>query len=204
VVFYDHVVDTSSGLYPDFPSVPTAFIVTNLTKQKKVPFVFYDADNNGQLSNFDEIDILESDSAGPPFLTWGLSFTGVTGQFTLPQPGDEFVFKTLRPLTSEDIFEMHFTSIGEEQRVDRFTLEQNFPNPFNPATMIRYQLPAMREVHLVVYDILGREIQTLVNQRQTTGTYTVTFNASSLATGVYFYRLTAGNFVQTRKLLLLR
>jgi hypothetical protein len=107
-------------------------------------------------------------------------------------------------LTSKDVFEVQITSIGDENRVGQFSLAQNFPNPFNPATVIGYHLAATRDVQLVVYDLLGREIQTLVSQRQTAGTYSVSFNASRLATGVYFYRLKAGDFVQTRKLLLLR
>jgi endo-1,4-beta-xylanase len=86
----------------------------------------------------------------------------------------------------------------------RYALDQNFPNPFNPTTNIRYSLPVASKVTLIVYDILGREVRTLVNVVQAPGQYTVTLNAERLATGVYFYRLHAGNFVETRKLLLLK
>jgi hypothetical protein len=83
-------------------------------------------------------------------------------------------------------------------------LLQNFPNPFNPSTMINYQLPMVNWVTLKVYDILGREVATLVNEVKHPGTYTVQWNANSVASGVYFYRLHAGSFVDVKKLLLLK
>ncbi len=85
-----------------------------------------------------------------------------------------------------------------------FELSQNYPNPFNPSTVISYQLPISSEVSLKVYDMLGRELQTLVNTRQDAGRYTVLFNATSLASGLYFYRLQAGTFVETRKMTLVK
>jgi hypothetical protein len=85
-----------------------------------------------------------------------------------------------------------------------FELSQNFPNPFNPSTVISYQLPANTFATLKVYDELGRLVKTLVNENQNAGAHSVTFNASNLASGVYFYRLTAGSFVETKKLMLLK
>ncbi len=85
-----------------------------------------------------------------------------------------------------------------------FALEQNYPNPFNPTTVISYQLPAFSEVRLVVHDLLGREVGALVNERKSPGTYDVKFSASGLASGVYFYRLTAGNRVLTRKMVMMK
>ena len=85
-----------------------------------------------------------------------------------------------------------------------FSLYQNFPNPFNPSTVISYQLPVNSVVTLKVYDILGRLVSTLVEDRQTAGNHSVTFNAGNLSSGVYFYRLSAGSFVQTKKLTLLK
>ncbi len=86
----------------------------------------------------------------------------------------------------------------------QFALEQNYPNPFNPSTMISYQLPASSNVSLKVFDMLGKEVATLVNGRQEAGAYTMNFNANQLSSGVYFYRLQAGNFVQTRKMMLVK
>ena len=85
-----------------------------------------------------------------------------------------------------------------------YSLSQNFPNPINPSTKISYQLPKTSFVTLRVYDILGREVSLLVNEQQNAGTYEVTFDANHLASGVYFYRIEAGSFVQTRKLVLMK
>jgi photosystem II stability/assembly factor-like uncharacterized protein len=85
-----------------------------------------------------------------------------------------------------------------------FILAQNFPNPFNPTTEIRYQVPQASDVRLVVYDILGREAAVLANERKAGGKYEVRFDATGLASGVYLYRLTAGDLVQTRKMVLVR
>jgi hypothetical protein len=86
----------------------------------------------------------------------------------------------------------------------RYVLAQNFPNPFNPTTVINYELPVVSEVKLIVYDILGRQKAVLVDDRKGPGRYEERFDASDLASGVYFYRIQAGSFSQTRKLLLLR
>ena len=86
----------------------------------------------------------------------------------------------------------------------RFALEQNFPNPFNPTTTFQFSIATSQLTILKVYDILGREVATLVNEKKSAGKYSVTWNASSMASGVYFYRLEAGSFVETKKLLLLR
>jgi len=87
---------------------------------------------------------------------------------------------------------------------DNFVLEQNYPNPFNPITNIRYGLPKNSFVHLTVYDALGREIETLVNDKQSAGTYETTFNASGYPSGVYFYRLTTDGFSETKKMLMIK
>ena len=90
----------------------------------------------------------------------------------------------------------------------KFELSQNYPNPFNPSTVISYQLSVNSHVTLKVYDVLGKEVATLVNGRQEAGSYNVTFNAGngtrSLSSGVYFYRLDAGSFVSTKKLILMK
>ena len=86
----------------------------------------------------------------------------------------------------------------------QFTLYQNYPNPFNPSTTIRYSIPKASLVSLKVYDILGREVASLVNEEKPAGNYKAVFNASSFASGVYFYRIQAGSFIATKKLLLLK
>ena len=86
----------------------------------------------------------------------------------------------------------------------QFKLEQNYPNPFNPSTTIRYVLPANGRVRLSVFNALGQQVTTLVNEDQSPGFHDFRFDASNLASGVYFYRLQAGGVVQTKRLLLLR
>jgi Secretion system C-terminal sorting domain len=88
--------------------------------------------------------------------------------------------------------------------IKSFTLYQNYPNPFNPTTVISYTIPRDGMATLKVYDVLGREVETLVNQNQKVGRYEVTFDGSRLASGVYFYRLVAGNHVITKKMLMLK
>lgn len=93
---------------------------------------------------------------------------------------------------------------------NQYSLSQNYPNPFNPSTIIRYQIPQSNHVKLVVYDILGSEIATLVNKEQIAGTYKVKFDARhselsrGMASGIYIYKLTAGDFVQSKKMLLIK
>ncbi len=95
-------------------------------------------------------------------------------------------------------------SVAEGSVPSTFRLEQNYPNPFNPKTEIRYQVSGVSHVRLMVYDILGREVAVLVNELQRPGSYAVKFDGSSLASGVYICRLTAGSFVGSRRMVLIR
>jgi hypothetical protein len=95
-----------------------------------------------------------------------------------------------------------------------YSLGQNYPNPFNPETKIRFSLPVDRNagsvrqasllVTLKVYDLMGREVQTLVNEQLAPGTYEATFDGNNLSSGTYFYKLTSGGFMQTKRLTLLK
>jgi photosystem II stability/assembly factor-like uncharacterized protein len=97
-----------------------------------------------------------------------------------------------------------FSNVSERLLAFEYKLEQNYPNPFNPTTVINYSIPKERFVTIKVYDILGREIKTLVNEEKIAGNYSVQFNGSNLASGIYYYRMQAGDFVQTKKLVLLK
>ena len=107
---------------------------------------------------------------------------------------------------------MVITSIKNENIPLKFELSQNYPNPFNPTTIIKYSIPAVgdeyirptNKVTLKIYDLLGREVATLVNKEQTPGKYEVTFDAGQLASGTYIYRIVTGGFVAAKKLLLLK
>ena len=101
--------------------------------------------------------------------------------------------------TVSDLGTVKITEIPGE-----YVLEPNYPNPFNPSTQIRYALPEASEVELIVYDQLGHEIRRLVTGRQEAGYHTVTFEASNLASGMYIYRLRAGDFVMVRRMLLVK
>jgi hypothetical protein len=97
------------------------------------------------------------------------------------------------------------TGMGKEEALPvRYALEQNYPNPFNPSTTIRYALPQRSHVTLTVFNILGQQVAKLVNETKNAGFYEVKFDGGALASGLYFYRLSAGDFVQTKKLLLLK
>ncbi len=85
-----------------------------------------------------------------------------------------------------------------------YVLFQNYPNPFNPKTIIKYQIPELSFVTLKVYDVLGNEVATLVNEVLRAGEYKVEFNAGGLTSGIYFYQLIAGNLVQSKKMVLLK
>ena len=91
-----------------------------------------------------------------------------------------------------------------QQIPQEFNLEQNYPNPFNPTTSIQYAVSSRQFVSLKVYDVLGNEVATLANEYREAGRYEVEFDASSLSSGIYFYRLQAGDFVQTRKMILMK
>ncbi|MBN1999102.1 T9SS type A sorting domain-containing protein [candidate division KSB1 bacterium] len=131
----------------------------------------------------------------------GAAFSGVL---------DELRFYE-RMLTDEEILALYIydpaSAVEPEKNsmAENFALHQNYPNPFNPATKITYSLPYARHVSLRVYDILGNEVGTLVDEFQTAQTYTVDFDAGNLPSGVYFSKLWVGDrIVDIKKMLLVR
>jgi photosystem II stability/assembly factor-like uncharacterized protein len=97
------------------------------------------------------------------------------------------------------------TSVEEINSIaETFTLKQNYPNPFNPNTTIQFQIPNASFVNLKVYDILGNEVAVLVNEEKSVGSYEVEFNAAALSSGIYFYMISAGSFVETKKMILMK
>jgi hypothetical protein len=117
---------------------------------------------------------------------------------------DSFIIDVTTPETH--FFVNSTTGMGNSQTAlpKDFKLTQNYPNPFNPSTKINYELPSDGIVSIKLFDITGKEVATLVNEVKTAGYYTVTFNASNLPSGAYFYRLEAGSFIQTKKMMLIK
>jgi len=107
-----------------------------------------------------------------------------------------------------EIMKKHFgsgkTKTEENIIPKEYTLYQNYPNPFNPSTTIKYDLPETGNVELTIYDILGRRVKTLINAKQQAGKYEVKFDATNLASGVYLYQVRSENFVNTKKMILLK
>jgi predicted esterase len=201
----DTFVDTSIAAF-GLDAVPMKFLAHNLTLDSQADVCFFDGDGDGTISAMDEVDFLERDSLGAYQLSWAVFFVAGEGD-TLPVPGDQFLLKTIKPLTSADVFEFTTpTASGITADLVPTTpvLEQNYPNPFNPSTTIRYALPERSFVTLVMYNILGQRVVTLAEGEREAGYHEVRFEASGLASGVYLYRLRAGTFVQTKKLSLVR
>ena len=118
-------------------------------------------------------------------------------------PGEFHIYTTVKlPAPEEGILSGIEGASGET--VTDYRLEQNYPNPFNPSTTIKFDVADFGLVNLKVYDVLGNEVATLINKELPAGNYRVTFDASQLASGVYIYRLRAGGFIVSKKMILLK
>lgn len=140
-------------------------------------------------------------------ISYQVNFDFATGN--LPGAGDTLWIITDKPVTSADVFRFvadtnYITGVQTATIVQGYELSNNYPNPFNPVTSLEYRISKSELVSLKVYDVLGREVATLVNEMKPAGLHRVQFNASSLASGIYFYRLQAGSFVAVKRMLLLK
>jgi len=171
---------------------------------------FVDHNNGWIVGNFGII--LRSTDGG---FTWGSQFSGVSSN-TLASV--YFVNAQNGWVTGEGGTILHTTDGGGIVGIEinetastlpqSFLLSQNFPNPFNPNTTIKWQIPETGLVTLKIFDVLGREVTTLVNEEKPAGEYEVEFNTSTInhhpSSGIYFYQLKAGNFIQTKKMILIK
>jgi len=111
-------------------------------------------------------------------------------------------------LTTAVVDDLSFGSASSVEQIEenpkRYNLSQNYPNPFNPTTNIEYSIPEQSYVELKIYDVLGNEVASLVNTTQEAGKYDIKFDASGLSSGLYIYKLNAGNFTSSRKMMLLK
>lgn len=179
---------------------------------------FKDADNEVFLINF---------TSGDPGINWidtweyiEVNLSDAVPSWINPNAVLTFPIKWIRTYLVEtndakkdngsicfDDFRAHFITTDVDEVINlpnEFSLEQNYPNPFNSSSVIKYSIPKSSQVSLKIFNTLGEEIETLVNEEKLTGTHNITFNANNIPSGVYFYRLQAGDFVQTRKLILLK
>jgi hypothetical protein len=149
------------------------------------------------------LDIVATISSGPYLLNANQSlvfYTAIIG-------GDNYsdIYKNM--ITAQNVFNSTLTQIEDKLNYTipaNFELYQNYPNPFNPGTVISYQLPVNSDVVLKVFDVLGNEIATLVDEYKPAGGYEVEFDASRLASGIYIYKLQAGEYMDVRKMILLK
>ena len=145
-------------------------------------------------------------------INWGKEEISLANYLS-PQVKLQFVLDTDNELTRDGwylddigvfIYTIPTETPSEIKPVYEFSLEQNYPNPFNPTTSIQYAIGSRQFVTLKVYDVLGNTVATLVNEEKPAGTYEVKFDASNLSSGIYFYKLQAGSFIKTKKMILLR
>jgi Secretion system C-terminal sorting domain len=141
-----------------------------------------DGGSSGDLINITIWDKLEGDKV-------------IHDNLTLNELGGGYIKILLSEFAKED---------NELLSPDKFKLEQNYPNPFNPSTTIKYSVPTQEYVQLKVYDLIGNEVATLVNETKAPGIYETMFNATQLASGIYIYALRAGSFTQTKKMILMK
>lgn len=188
------------------------FVMQPVIDTNRHRFVFHPSDTSFSTFVWDSTRVAFESRAGNTSHAWTYN-----GNF-VPKKGNEnarinlWLFNSQPPLNGSrtEVIIQSFTRIVTGLRgpfgamPQKFQLHQNYPNPFNPSTTINYQLPTINHVTLKVFDVLGQEVATLVNEELQPGSYETTFDGSGLASGVYLYRLQAGGLVQTKKLLLLR
>ncbi len=142
-----------------------------------------------------------------------IQYQGLVGYTFIPVSSFNLKFWAGDTLTADYVMNVNLlnpTDVKEEKNIpEKFVLEQNYPNPFNPETSIKYQIAKQSKVTLIIYDLLGREVKTLINKEQSPGRYTVRWdgknnNNINISSGIYFYRLTAGGIVFTKKMILLK
>ncbi|MDP3149200.1 MAG: right-handed parallel beta-helix repeat-containing protein [Ignavibacteria bacterium] len=151
-------------------------------------------------------------NAGYVYLTYLNDYKNATDKFdelAVKYPDDDLVFESkylLGATETVNAFKSVLPKTAESELIKpaKYELTQNYPNPFNPITTITYQLPKSGSVTLKIYDMLGKEVMTLVSEQKEIGKYTVQFDASSLASGMYVYQLRANDYTSTKKMLLLK
>ncbi len=204
-------IGDSTLFVPSMKTGVSPFKVIDIDNNEKANYIV-DETKNSTLQNgswdYGEGIILRPKEATGGLVSYAITFDFSSGIF--PRNGDTLYIRTYNPIDSNDVFK--FTAdndfiLSTRDKIiepNKFMLYQNYPNPFNPSTTISYSLPKSGLVQLKIYDMLGREIATLVNEEQTSGDYKVRLNASNLASGVYLYRIQSGSFTKSMKMILLK
>src|SRR6056297_317412 len=181
-------------------------IIVNETDSLKLWDYFEDIETPDSLLSFE----LNSEPSGLTF-----TYNQSTGYLLVTAGAEEGEFEALITATDEGGLSVNSslsiivnlsTSISDLEGgiPEKFSISQNYPNPFNPTTQIQYALPQASDVRLDVYNMIGQRVASLIDKRHTAVTHTATFDASSLSSGVYIYRIVAGDFTQTKKMLLIK
>jgi hypothetical protein len=177
-----------------------------VTAGRDADFIFQDLNGDGLIGDNDLIYLLEENSADAYDLIWAITFTGPSNP-VLPAAGDRINIVTYKPVTSADAFEFEVVNAlagTADLQPATYRLNQNYPNPFNPETVISWQLAVGTHVDLSVYNTLGEKVMTLLSKNMGPGNHSYRFNGSDLSSGVYFYRIRAGNFTAVRKMVLIK
>jgi len=211
IEIFDHVVDTSNSYLGAF-EIPIPFTVMNVSENRQVDLLFVEIDNNEMISPFDEIYILE-EGVGDPVVTWRIFFSGDVN-YIAPAAGDIFELKTLKPFTGSDVYEFsqNLTGVNQDNAdigVRGFQLYQNYPNPFNHETGIAYYLPFLSHVSLRIYNVLGQEVNRLVEMVQPPGDKMVRWNGKDshnkpVDSGLYVYSLKLGDHIIQKKMIFIK
>ncbi|MFH1213454.1 MAG: T9SS type A sorting domain-containing protein, partial [Candidatus Neomarinimicrobiota bacterium] len=202
--------------YIEPPEAPSGKFLRGFFRHDKWTEIttLYDSDIRPLKSpNAEWLYTVNSSQNGEVVLTWDIQNLPSDKSLTLIMPdGSEIDLRQQKELTFKYNGEITFrivkqfsTTIAEKRLLpDKFALQQNYPNPFNPVTTIKYQLPKAVKVELTVYNTIGQTARTIVNTHQEPGYYTVSFDASGLGSGVYFYRIKAGNFSDLKKCIVVK
>ena len=215
-----------TALWFTIPSEPTNFRITNAGQVDSNPNLAWDWTDEG--SGKERFKIYRSTIAYQPY-NWSLIDSTTDTTYTDTEviikdsadADDKYIYHSVMVDTfsrnsaqsvyvstwGESFQKKSMKSNNENEKIlipNEYVLYQNYPNPFNASTNIKFQIPKSENVNLTVYDILGREIKILINKNMDAGYYRVTWNTNYLSSGIYFYKLKAGNFIEVKRMLLLK
>ncbi|MEJ2616227.1 MAG: T9SS type A sorting domain-containing protein [Ignavibacteriaceae bacterium] len=178
-------------LEPGWNTYDIPFIaVSRSVAEEKPSSGFWHSDEIGVLGN-DKLDLDK--------------IAGITLELHMSAPQDDSTIAEGTVLLDDLVLESNTTGVNDNVINPRsFSLEQNYPNPFNPSTHIQFDIASQVNVRLNVYDILGREVATLVDKEMMPGKHNLVFDAGDLPSGIYFYKIQAGKYSQTNKMILLK